>query len=464
MTMQRLWLAGAIALSLGCAPWAGAETTAQEMPGYMAMLGHAISLATVDGKNEVPTFARYLAQQLESAGFAKSDIEIIPVAHTAALVVHYRGSDATAKPILISAHMDVVAANADGWTDHAPFKLVKDGPYYYGRGVADMKNNTVAIVATFMRLKREGFVPKHAMILVFSGDEETAMASTAELAKRYHDAEFLLNGDAGGGIYDASLKPVLYKIQAAEKTYADFLVTATSEGGHSSEPRPDNAIYTLSKALGNVAAYAFPVRTNAITLASFKAIGAHSQGPLADAMRAFAANPHDAKAVATISADPAYVGQLRTTCVATELAAGHARNALPERATANVNCRIFPGVSVASVKAQLAKAIDNPKVTLTIQQPPPVTSPASPLRPDVMAAVSTVIHQRFPGLDVVPAMSSGATDSMYFRNAGVPSYGVNPDFALPGGEHAHGFNERTLATELPAGLEFWHALLTRLAG
>jgi acetylornithine deacetylase/succinyl-diaminopimelate desuccinylase-like protein len=463
MKRQRLWLACTLVMALGCAPWAGAETTAEAIPGYMAMLDHAIAMPTVDGKNEVPAFAQYLAGQLESAGFAKSDIEILPVEHTAALVVHYRGSDPKAKPILISAHMDVVAANADGWADHAPFKLVKDGPYYYGRGVADMKNNTVAIVATFMRLKREGFVPKHEMILVFSGDEETAMASTRELAKRHHDAEFLLNGDAGGGIYDANLKPVLYRVQAAEKTYADFLVTATSKGGHSSEPLPDNAIYTLSKALGNVAAYAFPVRSNAITLASLKAIGEHSHGALADAMRAFAANPHDTKAIATISADPAYVGQIRTTCVATQLEAGHARNALPEHANANINCRIFPGVSVASVQAQLQKAIGNPKVTITLQQPPPVTSPASPLRPDVMAAVTAVVHQRFPGLDVVPAMSSGATDSMFFRNAGVPSYGVNPDFALPGGEHAHGFDERTLATELPAGLDFWHALLTRLA-
>src|SRR5579875_2019172 len=278
MSAHRSLLAGCLILALGCPALAGAESTAQAMPEYMDMLGRAIAFQTVEGKDQVPAFARYLAGKLEAAGFAQSDIEIIPVEHTAALVVHYRGSDRALKPILLSAHMDVVAANADGWTDHDPFKLVKDGPYYYGRGVADMKDNTIALVETFMRLKREHFVPKREMILVFSGDEETDMASTRELAKRYHDAEFLLNADAGGGVYDADLKPVMFKVQAAEKTYADFLLTATSVGGHSSEPRPDNAIYTLAKALGGVAAYQFPVRYNAITLASFKVMGEHGRG------------------------------------------------------------------------------------------------------------------------------------------------------------------------------------------
>ncbi len=463
MSAHRSLLAGCLILALGCPALAGAESTAQAMPEYMDMLGRAIAFQTVEGKDQVPAFARYLAGKLEAAGFAQSDIEIIPVEHTAALVVHYRGSDRALKPILLSAHMDVVAANADGWTDHDPFKLVKDGPYYYGRGVADMKDNTIALVETFMRLKREHFVPKREMILVFSGDEETDMASTRELAKRYHDAEFLLNADAGGGVYDADLKPVMFKVQAAEKTYADFLLTATSVGGHSSEPRPDNAIYTLAKALGGVAAYQFPVRYNAITLASFKVMGEHGTGKLAAAARAFAANPHDAAAIATISADPAFVGQIRTTCVATMLSGGHALNALPERATANVNCRIFPGVGIASVQAALAKAIGNPAVKITVRQPPPVESPASPLRKDVMDAVAAVVQQRFPGIEIVPAMSSGATDSMYFRNAGVPSYGVSPDFGKPGDEHAHGYNERTLATELSAGLDYWHSLLTRLS-
>jgi carboxypeptidase PM20D1 len=461
MSMRHTLLAACLALAFAQASVAVAETTAQAMPETTAMLRHAIATPTVEGKDQVPVLARYLAAQLESAGFAKADIEIIPVGHTAALVAHYRGSG-KGKPILLSAHMDVVAANPKDWS-RDPFKLIEDNGYLYGRGTADMKTNVIALVETMMRFKREGFVPSHELILVFSGDEETEMASTRELAKRYHDAEFLLNADAGGGTYDAKLKPVAYAVQAAEKSYADFLLTVTSAGGHSSEPTSDNAIYRLATALDHVAAYAFPVQHSEISLASLKAIGAHTSGPLAQAMRQFVADPDDAKAAATISADPAYVGQLRTTCVATMLEGGHALNALPQRATANINCRIFPGVSIASIQATLTQVVADPTVKITVQPPPPVESPASPLRPDVMAAVTATIHERYPGLDVVPGMSAGASDSMYFRNAGVPSYGVDPTFSKPNDSFAHGLNEKLLASEIPAALDFWHSLLTKLA-
>jgi acetylornithine deacetylase/succinyl-diaminopimelate desuccinylase-like protein len=462
MSMHRMLLAACVALALGGPALAAADDTRQAMPETMDMLRHAIATQTVEGKDQVPVLAQYLAGKLESAGFAKSDIEIIPVEHTAALVVHYRGSDKSLKPILLSAHMDVVAANPADW-QRDPFQLVEENGYLYGRGVADMKTNVVALVETFMRFKREHYVPKRSMIMVFSGDEETNMASTRELAKRYHDAEFLLNADAGGGTLNAQGKPVVYEIQAAEKTYADFKLTVTSAGGHSSEPDvPKNAIYRLAKALEKVAAYQFPVQHSEITLASLKAMGEHNTGPIAEAMRAFAANPDDAKAAATLSADPAYVGQLRTTCVATMLDGGHALNALPQRADANVNCRIFPGTHVAEVQATLAKVIDDPGVKITVRPPPPVESPASPLRKDVVDAVGAIVHQRYPGLDIVPGMSAGASDSMYFRNAGVPSYGVAPDFSKPNDTFAHGLNEKLLASNVPWALEFWHGLLTKL--
>ena len=289
------------------------------------------------------------------------------------------------------------------------------------------------------------------------------MASTRELAKRYHDAQFLLNADAGGGTFDASLKPVDFEIQAAEKSYADFTLTVTSPGGHSSEPNPkQNAIYRLARALDKVAAYQFPVQHSEITLASLKATGEHTRGPLADAMRQFAAHPDDAKAAQVISADPAYVGQIRTTCVATMLDGGHALNALPQRAQANINCRIFPGVGIASVEATLGKVIDDASVAISIKPPPPVESPASPLRDDVLKAVTATIHERFPGVEVVPDMSSGATDSMHFRNLGVECYGVSPNFAKPNDTFAHGLNEKLLASEVPAALDYWHSLFTRL--
>ena len=461
MTSSRLWISLCLAAAIFPAT-APAETTMQAMPETMDMLRHAVAAQTVEGKDQVPAFAQYLAGKLESAGFAKSDIEIIPVARTAALVVHYRGSDRKLKPILISGHMDVVAANPADW-QRDPFKLIEENGYLYGRGVADMKTNVITLVETFMRFKREGFVPKREMILVFSGDEETEMASTRELAKRYHDAQFLLNADAGGGTFDASLKPVDFEIQAAEKSYADFTLTVTSPGGHSSEPTPkQNAIYRLARALDKVAAYQFPVQHSQITLASLKATGEHTSGPLADAMRQFAAHPDDAEAAQVISADPAYVGQIRTTCVATMLDGGHALNALPQRAQANINCRIFPGVGIAAVEATLGKVIDDASVAISIKPPPPVESPASPLRDDVLKAVTATIHERFPGVEVVPDMSSGATDSMHFRNLGVECYGVSPNFAKPNDTFAHGLNEKLLATEVPAALDYWHSLFTRL--
>ena len=463
MPFVRLLIAACIVLIAAWAPPARSDAAAQALPEMMDMLRHAIAAQTVEGKNQVPAFAQYLAGKLESAGFAQSDIEIIPVEHTAALVVHYRGSDKSLRPILLSAHMDVVAANPADW-QRDPFKLIEENGYLYGRGVADMKTNMIALVETFMRFKREHCVPKRSMIMVFSGDEETDMASTRELAKRYHDAEFLLNADVGGGTLNAQGKPVVYEIQAAEKTYADFKLTVTSAGGHSSEPDvPKNAIYRLAKALDRIAAYQFPVQHSEITLASLKATGEHNTGPIAAAMRAFAANPNDAKAAATLSADPAYVGQIRTTCVATMLDGGHALNALPQRTDANINCRIFPGTHIASVQATLAKVIDDPSVKITVRQPPPVESPASPLRKDVVDAVSAVVHQRYPGLDIVPGMSAGASDSMYFRNAGVPSYGVDPSFSKPNDTFAHGLNEKLLASNVPWALEFWDKLLTKLS-
>lgn len=463
MSTHRTLLAGSLTLALCFPPLLAAETTAQAMPEYMAMMAHAISVETVQGKDQVPALARYFEDKLEAAGFAKSDIETIPVGHTEALVVRYRGSG-KGKPFIVHGHMDVVPAEAAGWKDHEPFKLVKDGPYYYGRGVADMKDQTVALVETFMRLKREGFVPQRDILLTLTGDEETDEFSAEAVARRYHDAEFALDADGWSGEYDANLKPVLFGVVAAEKGYADFLVTATSPGGHSSEPNPDNAIYKLSAAMQKIAAYRFPVKYNGITLASFKAMSARMQGPLADALRRFAANPQDVKAAATISADPAYVGQIRTTCVATEFTSGHARNALPEKASANVNCRIFPGGTVAAVQQQLQRAVGDPAIKVSVQDPTPVLGPISyPVLPQVMTAVTQAVRQRFPGIEVIPVMIPASSDSRHFRNHGVPTYGVSPAFAKPGDVHAHGYNERILASELPASLDFWHELLPALA-
>ncbi|MGN6237800.1 M20/M25/M40 family metallo-hydrolase [Dyella sp.] len=434
----------------------------RELGEAMAMLRHAISVPTVKGNHQVPALAAYFADQLKAGGFAAGDIEIIPVGEAAALAARYRGTG-HGKPIYLSGHMDVVAAKRSDWT-RDPFTLIQENGYLYGRGTADMKTAAVVLVETLIRLKREGFKPSRDIVLLLSGDEETDMATTRELAKRYHDAEFLLNADAGGGTLDpASGKPVVYQIQAAEKTYADFRITLTSPGGHSSEPTADNAIYRLAEVIDRVGGYTFPPMINDITRASLRATGAHTPGPLGEAMTRYAAHPDDAAAAATISADPAYVGQIRTTCVATMLDGGHALNALPQSASVNVNCRIFPGTSVASVRDTLTKVIDDPSASITVLPPPPVESPASPLRPDVIAAVTDAVHARFPGVEIAPGMSAGASDSMYFRNAGVPSYGVDAAFTKPDDTFAHGLNEKLPASEVGAGLDFWHRVLMQLA-
>jgi acetylornithine deacetylase/succinyl-diaminopimelate desuccinylase-like protein len=441
---------------------AHATSASAALPETMSMLKHAISIHTAEGEHQVPVLAAYLADKLKAGGFADSDVKIIPVGETAALVARYRGTG-EGKPILLSGHMDVVAAKRKDWT-RDPFTLVEENGYLYGRGSADMKTAVVVLVETLIRLKHEGFKPRHDLILLLSGDEETAMASTRELAKRYHDAEFLLNADAGGGTLDPTTgKPTLYEIQAAEKTYADFQISLASPGGHSSEPTADNAIYRLARIIDRVAGYRFPPMINEITIASLRALGAHTAGPLGAAMTRFAAHPDDAAAAATISADPAYVGQIRTTCVATMLNGGHALNALPQSASVNINCRIFPGTSVDSVRNTLTKVINDKSATVTVLPPPPVESPSSPLRKDVIAAVTDAVHQRFPGVEVVPGMSAGASDSMYFRNAGVPSYGIDASFTKPDDTFAHGLNEKLPASEVAAGLEFWHRVLVELA-
>ena len=456
-------VAALLALSL-VAGTALADTAppARELAETMTMLRHAIGVPTVQGQHQVPVLASYLADRLKAGGFAANDVEIIPVGETAALVARYRGAG-HGKPIYLSGHMDVVAAKRADWT-RDPFTLVEENGYLYGRGSADMKTAVVVLVETLIRLKRESFKPNRDIVLLLSGDEETDMATTRELARRYHDAEFLLNADAGGGTLDpATGKPVVYGIQAAEKTYADFRISYSSPGGHSSEPTADNAIYRLARAIDKVAAYQFPPMSNDITRASLRATGAHTPGALGAAMTRFAEHPDDAQAAATISADPAYVGQVRTTCVATMLQGGHALNALPQGASVNVNCRIFPGTPVASVRDTLTKVIADPSATITVLAPPPVESPASPLRPDVVAAVTAAAHARFPGVEIVPNMSAGASDSMYFRNAGVPCYGVDASFTKPDDTFAHGLNEKLPASEVAAGLEFWHRLLTTLA-
>ena len=318
------------------------------------------------------------------------------------------------------------------------------------------------VVQTLLRLKQEGFTPSRDIILVFSGDEETAMKTTAALAGLYPDAEFLINGDGGGGTLDSGHKPLTYSLQTAEKSYASYTLTVANAGGHSSRPRPDNAIYQLADALKRLQAYAFPVMHTETTRGFFDFTGKQRGDALGAAMRRFAADPSDAAAIAEISSDPGYNANLRTTCVATLLQGGHAENALPQKAVATVNCRIFPGVSVESVRATLSEVVADPAVAVAVVDQP-FSSDASPLREDVQRAVRKAVDANFPGLAVVPEMSNGATDSQYFRAAGIPSYGASGLYMRDEDGYAHGLDERVPVSAVPRGLKHWHALLTELA-
>ena len=428
------------------------------------LLARLVAFKTSEGFGQVPAMANYLAGQFRAAGFKDTDIHIFPLGETASLVVRYPGNGSGGKPVLLMAHMDVVTAKPEDW-QRDPFTLVEENGYFYGRGAADIKSGVAELTSTFLRLKQEGFVPTRDLVIVFTGDEETAMATTQDLVKHHRDlidAEFALNADGGGGVLDADGRPQLFALQTAEKTYASCELTTHNAGGHSSQPRADNAIFDLADALKRLQAYRFPVMANDTTRAGFRAAAKVTPGALGDAMRHFADNPDDTQAADMLAAVPSEVGRTRTTCVPTLLRGGHAENALPQSATATVNCRIFPGVAIASVRQTLqdlagkgleVKVLDNP-----------TASDASPLREDVMAAVAIAVHARHPGVPIVPVQESGATDGLHFRAAGIPTYGVDGMFMKDGEAFAHGLNEKIPVQGYYDALDYWYRLVKAVAG
>ena len=425
-----------------------------------------VEIPTVAGRGNVPKMANYLASEFIAAGFEAQDIQVVPKGETAALIVRYAGDDSSGKkPILLLGHMDVVEALDKDW-QRPPFELTQDDNYFYGRGSIDNKYGVSMLSATFIRLKKEGFVPTRDLVIAFSGDEETSMSTTLMLANErpeLADAEFALNSDAGGGDLSADGKPVAYLVQAAEKTYATFELTIHNRGGHSSRPRTDNAVYELAHALTKIQAYHFPVQSSAMTREFFRISGQQLGGELGQAMMNFADDPNNKVASNRLEIEPSYVGTTRTTCVPTMLKAGHAENALPQSATATVNCRIFPGTSLAQVQKQLQQAIDNDGVEFVITGDP-VESPISEPREDVMAAVAKAVHARYPSVKIMAYMESGGTDGMHFRKAGIPTWAMSGAFMDPDEMYAHGLNERLPVKAFYDGLDHWTIILKELAG
>ncbi len=472
---MRPFYTAAIALLLmplaGVAQDSSADYTEPYQQKALEIYRTIVSYRSSEGHGQVPAVAEYLAKQFREGGFPAEDVHVLPFTkengeEAAGLVVRYPGDGSSGeKPILLIAHMDVVQANPDDW-ERDPFTLIEEDGYFFGRGSFDDKMGVTMLTMTFLGLKHDGFVPSRDLVIAFTGDEETGMLSAERMATVHRDltdAAFALNADGGGGVLAEDGSPVAYSVQTSEKTYATFELTVRNPGGHSSTPRTDNAIYELATALKRIEAYRFPVRVNDATRLFFRESAKITEGAVGEAMAHLAENPDDSQAAAVLWNEPELVGITRTTCIATMLRAGHAENALPQSATATVNCRIFPGVEVSDIEATLLRVADTRG--LEIEGVGAATpSPASPLRDDVMEAVNAAVHGRFPDLPVIPYMAPYGTDGKAFRSNGIPTYGVAGLFMKESDQFAHGLNERVPVRQFFGALEHWRVLVQKLAG
>jgi acetylornithine deacetylase/succinyl-diaminopimelate desuccinylase-like protein len=423
----------------------------------------AIALRSVRGPgNQAPQVAALFKSALLAGGFNDADVTVTPVDDTAFLLARWKGRDSKLKPLVISGHMDVVEAKPSDW-ERDPFTPVVENGLLYGRGASDMKLDDALAVAALVELRREGYQPQRDIVLALSGDEETTMKTTQALARELANAEMVLNVDGTGGQLDSAGKPQYFTWSGAEKTYADFELTVTSPGGHSSRPYEPNAINQLSAALVRIGQYKFKPELSELTRAYFTAAARYERPEIAAAMRAFAADPADEKAIAVLRANPSTIGKIGTTCVATMINGGHAFNALPQRATANINCRIFPGHPRAQVMEELQGAAADPAVQFKDITQGSVATDASPIRPDVVDAITRAIRVGYPAVPVFPTMSAGASDSMWFRNEHIPSYGVSPLFIKDSDRFSHGLNERIPVGDVHPSMTYLLSLFTDLS-
>ncbi len=432
-----------------------------------AVLKELIEFNTAPSGGAMSKATQAMAARLRAAGYDERDVQLTgPDAAHQNLVATLRGRDREAKPVLLMAHIDVVEALASDWSMD-PFTLHEKDGYFYGRGTTDNKGGAAVIIANMLRWKRERFVPSRDVIAVLTTDEETTAEAGIQwlLANvpRLKQAEYALNTDAGGMRDAQGNEPPRFYVQSSEKMYQTFRLEVTNRGGHSSLPRPDNAIYTLARALAKIEAYRFPVMYNEVTRVSFARSASLETGQMAADLRALSRGETSGPAVARLSREPSINGNLRTTCVATMLSGGHAENALPQKATATVNCRIFPGVSEKEVQATLARVAGDTAVhvaTIGVSTP----SPASPLRPDVMGVVETASREIWPRAVSIPVMENGATDGLFLRNLNVPVYGVSGPLYDSSDDRAHGRDERLSVRHFNETREFWYRMVKGLLG
>lgn len=433
------------------------------------MLAHVVGIPTVAGRDKGEEMARAVADRFKSAGWPESDIKLLPYDKTAALVVRWPGmvKNAPLKGVMLMAHMDVVEARREDWTTD-PFVLTEKDGYYYGRGAVDNKLGVVSVTQALINLRRAGFKPQRDIVVFFTGDEETggrgAELGATEWKEIIGPLEYGLNADAGGIGYDAEGKALGASVQTSEKTYTNYIFTVRNKGGHSSKPRKDNAIYQLAKALDRLENHRFEPMMNETTRAYFAAREKLESGPLGDAMRRWLANPKAGEAADIIEADERETGLTRTRCVATQLEAGHAKNALPQIARANINCRLFPGVSPDAMREELERVVADPQVAIT-RDDDYRSSAASPLRPDVMRAYTAAVCALHPNMSVSPQMSTGATDARPFREAGIPVYGIGGGWLrLPEDQRIHGKDERLPVQALDDAVRHMETMIRQMTG
>lgn len=427
-------------------------------------LKELIEIDTTDETGDNTAAAEAMANRLIAAGFPTEDVRVLgPVDKKGNLVARYRGRDSGRKPLLLLAHIDVVAADPADWTLD-PFTFIEQDDYYYGRGTTDDKDEAAIYIANLIRLKEEGFQPDRDIIVALTADEESGDHNGVDWLLQNHreliDAEYALNEGGGGNIKDGI--HITNSVQASEKVYVTYILETTNPGGHSSLPVKDNAIYHMADALVRIRNHDFPVSINEVTQMFFERSAELEEGELGDAMRGVLQSPPDPAAIAYLSGTPHYNSRLRTTCVATRLDAGHADNALPQRARATVNCRVLPGESVGAVQSTLETVIGNNLVTVTEVEAPKL-SPPSPLTEEMLGAIEATTEEMWPGVPVIPTMSTGATDGLYLRNAGIPVYGVSGLFGDIDDVRAHGQNERILIKSFFEGQEFLYQLTKTLS-
>jgi acetylornithine deacetylase/succinyl-diaminopimelate desuccinylase-like protein len=432
-----------------------------------------IEINTTDSVGSTTVAAEAMAQRLRDGGFPAGDVVVLgPNPRKGNMVARLRGTGAH-KPVLLIGHLDVVEARPSDWTTD-PFQFVEKDGYFYGRGTQDMKSDDAIWVTEFIRLKQEGYKPDRDLILALTADEEGGQSNGVNWLLKNHrdliDAEFVLNSDSGG-VDTENGKPVIVSMDASEKLYADFQLTVTNPGGHSSLPVPDNAIYHLADALVRLEHFQFPLELNDVTRTYFERMSSVESGPEAADMRAILNNPPDPAAAARLSLDPLHNSTLRTTCVATRLDAGHANNALPQSAQANVNCRILPGHTREEVRQTLIRLLADPKVEVRYvdnsgrvldSAPNGQALPPVELRPDVMHTLDRIAGEMWPGAPVVPTMSTGASDGVYTNAAGMPTFGISGVAIDMDDVRAHCRDERLRVEPFYQGVDFYYRYLKAL--